>query len=123
MNILFSEQIKNQITKEISNTKDGLQIISAYCKENAVCFIENRVINPLNCKKLMVRFTLEDILSGASDLSVYEFCKANGWLMYLRFDLHAKTFIFDKKRCIIGSANITEKRLGLAPNSNFEMVK
>lgn len=122
MNILFSSQIKNQIKSEIARTTDDLQIISAYCKENAVQFIESSITVPLQSKRLMVRFTLDDILSGASDLSVYEYCKANGWKLYLRFDLHAKTYIFDKKRCIVGSANLTSRGIGISQSSNYEIA-
>ena len=122
MNILFSAQIKKQIKLEIAKTTDDLQIISAYCKENAMQFIESSISVPLQRKRLMVRFTLDDILSGASDLSVYEYCKAYGWELYLRFDLHAKTYIFDKKRCIVGSANLTSRGIGLSHSANYEIA-
>jgi len=122
MSILFSTQIKNQIITEITDTTSNLQIISAYCKEDAVRFIEDSITTPLDSKKLMVRFTLDDILSGASDVSVYEYCKAHEWQIYLRFDLHAKTYVFDNKRCIVGSANLTSKGIGLCQSGNYEIA-
>jgi len=42
--------------------------------------------------------------------------------LYIQFDLHAKTFIFDRKRWIVGSANLTSKGIGLAVDSNLEMA-
>jgi len=122
MNLLFSSQIKNQIKSEITTTTDDLQIISAYCKENAVQFIQNSITAPIRNKRLMVRFTLDDILYGASDLSIYKYCKTNGWKLYLRFDLHAKTYIFDKKRCIIGNANLTSRGIGISQTANYEIA-
>ena len=41
--------------------------------------------------------------------------------MYVMFNLHAKTYVFDKKRCILGSANATNKGLGINQNSNIEI--
>lgn len=35
--------------------------------------------------------------------------------------MHAKTYIFDHIKCIIGSANVTNKGLGVANNSNKEI--
>ena len=69
----------------------------------------------------MVRFLLSDILHGATDFELFDYCKANGWQMYVRFDLHAKTYIFDRKRCILGSANLTSKGLGLSLHGNYEL--
>lgn len=122
MSMLFSNEIKPQILNELKNTIDNLQVITAYCKKSAIEFIQNNITNPIENKRLMVRFTFDDIVSGASDLDVYEFCKAQGWQMYLRFDMHAKTYIFDKKRCIIGSANLTSRGLDLKSTSNYEMA-
>ena len=69
----------------------------------------------------MVRFLLSDILHGATDFELFDYCKANGWQLYVRFDLHAKTYIFDRKRCILGSANLTSKGLGLSLHGNYEL--
>jgi len=122
MSMFFSREIHEKIAGEVIKVKNHLQIITAYCKYPAISFIENNIKNDIPNKKLMVRFTYNDIVSGASDLEVYEFCKKNSWDMYVCLDLHAKTFIFDKKRCILGSANITGKGLGLVLDSNLEMA-
>ena len=52
---------------------------------------------------------------------MYEFCKKNGWERYVRFDLHAKTYIFDNEKGIVGSANATSNGLGLYSNCNYEL--
>jgi hypothetical protein len=39
----------------------------------------------------------------------------------VQFSLHAKTYIFDRKRCLVGSANITDKGIGLAEKANIEI--
>ena len=121
MSLLTTSETRNVIASQVAAAKDTLHIISAFCKESAMSFIEANIRNKLSEKKLMVRFLLSDILSGATDLSLYEFCKSNGWQLYIRFDLHAKTYIFDKKRCILGSANMTSNGIGLNAHGNYEL--
>jgi hypothetical protein len=122
MGLLFSNEIKNQLEVEIRQSTNDIHIISAYCKKAAIKFIENCVVNPMQSKKLMVRFAYIDIISGASDLDVYDFCKKNGWYLYMRLDLHAKTYIFDKTRCIVGSANLTSRGINIVDNANYEIA-
>lgn len=121
MSLLTTSETRNEIASQVASATDTLHIISAFCKESAMSFIEANIKNKLSEKKLMVRFLLSDILSGATDLSLYEFCKSHGWRLYIRFDLHAKTYIFDKKRCILGSANMTSNGIGLNTHWNFEL--
>ena len=119
--IIFSDSIRNKLSTEFENTNKDLQIITAYCKLEGLKFVDENLPVKDIPKKLMVRFRLQDILSGATDLNIYEYCKINNWKMYIRFDLHAKTFIFDRKRLIIGSANLTSSGIGLGENNNLEM--
>ena len=72
-------------------------------------------------KKLMVRFRLDDLIKGATDFEVLNYALNNGWKPYIRFDLHAKTYIVDDKRMITSSANATGSGLGLGRNENLEM--
>lgn len=121
MNLLTTSETKQKIASEVSAATEHLQIVSAYCKLSAVQFIDDCIKNTLQTKKLLVRFLLSDILQGATDFALYDYCKTHGWQMYVRFDLHAKTYIFDRKRCILGSANLTSKGLGLSLHGNYEL--
>jgi len=121
MSLLSTHEVKQKIIDEVSHAADNLQIISAFCKLPAIKFIDENISHPIKNKKLMVRFLLSDILHGATDFELFDYCKANGWQMYVRFDLHAKTYIFDRKRCILGSANLTSKGLGLSLHGNYEL--
>ena len=120
--IIYRDNIKTILEQEFSKVRDNLQIISAYCKKTALSYVDAKTFASPITKRLMVRFCLEDILSGASDLEIYEYCKNNGWDLYIQLDLHAKTFIFDRKRWIVGSANLTSKGIGLVEDSNLEMA-
>ena len=121
MSLLNTYGVQQKIAQEVASATTHLQIVSAFCKVDAIEFIDSHIITPLQTKKLMVRFLLSDILHGATDFELFDYCKANGWQMYVRFDLHAKTYIFDRKRCILGSANLTSKGLGLSLHGNYEL--
>lgn len=121
MDIIFSKEILVQLVNELKKTNSDLQIISAFCKEQALAFIQERVSKTVKNKRLLVRFTLADIVSGATDIGIYKFCKENGWDLYIQFNIHAKTYIFDRKRCLVGSANTTNKGFGLTESANIEI--
>lgn len=122
MSILVSQQILDQIRAELARSTESFLLISAYCKLPLVEYFDSCIENPSIEKKLVVRFRREDITSGASDLDIYPYCKQHGWKLYIRLDLHAKTYIFDRLRCIIGSANATSRGLSLAGPGNYEMA-
>ena len=107
MSLLSTSETKQKIAEEVQNAEDNLQIISAFCKIPAIEFVDQNIKRNITTKKLLVRFLLSDIINGATDFELVEYCKNNGWKLYVRFDLHAKTYIFDRKRCILGSANMT----------------
>lgn len=121
MSLLTTSDVKKEIACQVSQTTETLQIISAFCKQSALKYIDENINSQLKEKKLMVRFLLSDIIQHSTDFSIIEYCRNNGWQLFVRFDLHAKTYIFDKKRCIIGSANLTSKGFGLNSMSNFEL--
>jgi len=73
-------------------------------------------------KKLLVRFRMDDILKGSTDFSILEYGIQTGWKVYVRFDLHAKTYIVDNKRGLVGSANATNSGLSIGKNGNMEMA-
>ena len=121
MSLLLVGEAKNEIVNQVSQAKDQLQIISAFCKIPAVRLLDDNIHNNLQSKKLMVRFQLSDLVSGTTDIDLYEYCKDNGWQLYVKFDLHAKTYMLDKKRCILGSANLTSSGISLFLHGNYEL--
>lgn len=121
MALLFSQEILNAVNEELRIAKDSVQIISAYCKENAIKQLNSIVPGSVSEKKIMVRFRLDDILKGSTDFSIIDFCQQCGWKVYIRFDLHVKTYIVDGKRGFVGSANATNSGLNLSTYGNVEI--
>ena len=122
MAILISQTILNRIRDELSKSTESFLLISAYCKLSLVKYFDQCITNENITKTLIVRYRPEDITAGASDLDIYPYCKTNGWKMYFRLDLHAKTYVFDHLRCIIGSANATSSGLNIGGVGNYEMA-
>ena len=122
MPILISEQILHQICEELSSTTESFTLISAYCKKPLVEYLDSFVAGRPLVKNLIVRMKPEDILAGATDLELYPYCKNHGWNMFFRLDLHAKTYIFDNLRCVLGSANATSSGLSIGGVGNYEMA-
>ena len=122
MSILFSDEILNTIYNELSLAKESVQIITAYCKLNALEKLSAQIPTAISSKKLLVRFRLSDIASGSTDFSILEYCLSHRWEVYIRFDLHAKTYIIDNTRGIVGSANMTSAGLRLNDKANYEIA-
>ena len=122
MSFLTTAEFKEKLIEEISKATDELHVVSAFCKKDAIRFVDDHIKHVLKSKKLLVRFLPGDIINGATDLDLFEYCKKNGWELYIRFDLHAKTYIFDQKRYILGSGNLTSKGLGLNCLGNYELA-
>lgn len=122
MSILVSQKILNCIHDELCRSTDSFLLISAYCKLPLIKYFDSCMVNEGIEKKLVVRFRPEDIVSGASDLEIYPYCKNHGWKLYFRLDLHAKTYVFDRLRCIIGSANATSSGLSIGGVGNYEIA-
>lgn len=122
MSLLFSTEILAAVNEELSSAKNSVQIISAYCKLNAIQKLNQLINKTVLTKRIMLRFRLDDIVKGSTDFEVLDFCICNGWEVFIRFDLHAKTYIVDSKRGIVGSANTTSSGLGLGMIGNFEMA-
>lgn len=122
MAILFSNEIYAAICNELSSAEESVQIMSAYGKTKAIAAIVDKVKPSVENKRIMLRFRLDDIVKGATDFDVINFCRNMGWAVYVRFDLHAKTYIVDNKRGIVGSANATNSGLSLMKTPNYEMA-
>ena len=122
MAILFSNEILDSVHKELQKATRSVQIITAYCKESSFDHIDSCINACVTDKRLMVRFRMDDVIKGSSDFSILEKGIKNGWSVFIRFDLHAKTYIVDNKRGLVGSANTTNSGLSLGRSGNMEMA-
>ena len=119
MPILINNQIRERVLEELELCEDSLQLVSAFCKESVVKFLDDNCKIDVPQKRLLVRFQKGDLISNTSDLSLYDYCIEHNWDLYINFSLHAKIFIFDSLRYVIGSSNLTGKGF-LFDEGNYE---
>lgn len=122
MSLLFSNEIIKAVEDELKNATKSVQIITAYCKEAAFDHLNSLINQNIVDKRMLVRFRLGDILKGSTDFSVLENAISDGWAVYIHFDLHAKTYVVDDKRAVVGSANTTRSGLNMCGHGNVEMA-
>ena len=124
MSILIFEELNKELVKDLKNAENNVSIISAFCKKDALEFLDEQLKDKNNVsKRLLVRFRLDDILSKSTDFEIYEYCQKNNWSLYVQFNLHAKVYMIDGDICYMGSANATNKGLSINKRGNLEMSK
>ena len=84
-----------------------MRTVSGACKE-------------VSSRMLLVRWSLDDLLAGASDTAAVRMALGAGWSVRRDISLHAKIVLADARYAVIGSANVTSKGLGLDGTGNFE---
>lgn len=120
--LLHNADIFPFIEREISCVSSDLTIVSAFVKLSALEKLDNKLQNTEIQKRLLVRFRKDDLLFGSSDIEIFNYCKKNGWKLYYNLELHSKIFVFDRKKYVVGSANVTMSGLGISTNPNLETV-
>ena len=111
------------LNTELRNYLDGKNTVTVFCpyiKLDALKRIldETRVC----CDQIIVRWEPRDIVSGASDLEVYELCKEKNISLYINKRIHLKLFTNNFVDAFTGSANISNR--GLSDNievCNYEI--
>lgn len=72
--------------------------------------------------KCITRWFPEEIIAGVSDLEVWSLIRERpNSSLWLKPNLHAKFYRADD-RCLVGSANLTDKALGWSNQSNLELL-
>lgn len=89
-------------------------------------FLKTDVLSMLyeygNIKTVVVRWQIQDIVLGSSDLeSLFEFCSVNDIQLYRNTRLHVKALWNRSSKLFLGSSNFTKMGMGLVPNSNLEL--
>lgn len=72
------------------------------------------------CNRAVIVTTWEpaDLLSGASDLAVYPYCRERGIALYVSEMMHLKVYSAGLNSAIIATGNVS--RRGLMPEGNYE---
>lgn len=95
------EKAKQLLAPDVKSVK----ICSAYLKEPVL----QELVDVLQGKnvEIYVRWHVLDLISGASDLSIFELCENLGWSLFRNPQIHAKFLLNDKLQLLLGSSNYT----------------
>lgn len=121
MSLLMYDNLLKEIENNLESGCKSLSIITAFCKLDTLKYIDS-LTSKITKKRIIVRFRLDDLISGATDKEIYNYCKHNNWELYINLDLHAKVYLLDDI-CFIGSANTTNNGLSISKLGNIEISK
>ena len=102
------------------NVNGQISICSAFLRSSILEDFSRKLPSGADVR-VLARWRLEDLLSGASDMAAYEFCRKLGWSFSICTYFHGKVFVFPPAGILLGSANATGSGLGLLSNSNSEV--
>lgn len=115
--------IWGQIEHLLSATTSRAVLVAPFVKatvlESALAVIPPTV-GDITC---ITRWSLAEVAAGVTDLEIMDVAEADGRpiAVQLRHDLHAKLYVSDS-RCLVGSANLTEKGTGRSASPNLELL-
>lgn len=119
--LLDGPRFKEQLFNSITNCDRTFLACSAFIKLRALQ--DQGFVNILRTKEVVIiaRWQIHDLITGASDLEIYELCKDLGWRFGIDLNLHGKLFLVDSTDIFLGSANLTQRglHLGLTGNNEF----
>lgn len=120
--ILSTLQAQNWLLDAAKKEVVQIDFCSAYVKESSLRFFySNYLSNGFHgSTRLLVRWKPLDLISGSSDIEVYEYCKTNGIKLYIKDDFHGKLYQIKPNGLLIGSFNLTNSGFGLHQNPNDE---
>lgn len=114
---LISNDLNHLLFKEIPRPLEKAIIISPYISEKTVIRFLKYMDTPAAIT-VITTFNRENFITGASSLATLSLLVDNNISVYALNDLHTKAYIFNNKKCLVGSANFTENAL----NKNHELL-
>lgn len=110
-----------QIRSMCAGAEHSILLAAPFMKATVVAWLLGEVGDqvPVVC---VTRWRPDEIAAGVSDLGVWPLLRDHpARTMLLRQDLHAKYYRADSL-CLVGSANLTAKALGLVVSPNLELA-
>lgn len=121
--LLSTHEARAWIEGNLSGELDSVDLCCAYIKRAALEHLAN-VMSELRTTvpvRILARWRLTDLITGASDLEAFELARSKGWSFYIKQDYHGKLYRLDPAGILVGSANLTSSGLGLLPSGNDEI--
>lgn len=98
-----------------SNENEQIFIFVPYIKKNIIEKLLHGISNKIT---IITTWNTNDLISGSSDIKLFEWCKKNGNYLYIHDNIHLKVYSRNLESVIVSSSNISQK--GLMSNGNYE---
>lgn len=108
------------LLSKVADAPSGVSLCSAFLRSDAMKMLYNTEVEAPR-GRILARWRMGDLLSGASDLDSYPLAKRLGFKFFIRQDFHGKVFSIPGSGIIVGSANATLSGFGLKESSNSEV--
>lgn len=110
------------LTNLCQHAKNEVILVAPFIKASSLKKILASIPMDTEAITIITRWIAIEIVTGVSDLEVYELIKSRpNTQLLLHPCLHAKYYRVDN-RCLVGSANITAKALGWCATPNIELL-
>jgi len=99
------------IAERAENGDRLLWVVSPFVKRVALERLLQQV-PPSDAFKLIARWRPSDLVSGVSDLGVYDYMKGRDCELYVHPRIHLKLYVFESNVAFSSSGNVTDRGLG-----------
>jgi len=117
--LLNSSEFSRKLALSIEDSEKSLLLSSAFIKLKALEELSEKINSNVEVS-IVSRWKKQDILVGASDVEVYEYCRDRGWRFGVDQNFHGKLYLIDELQIFLGSANLTGNGLGFNSSPNYE---
>ena len=96
---------------------ESITLFSAYLKLEAL----KRINLKNNIKQIVVRWEIQDLCLGVSDIDLYHYCRDHDIALFRNTRIHLKAFWDNGSSVLFGSANVSNIGLGEKASFNYEL--
>jgi len=121
---MWQEQLED-LRRRASRARREVKLIAPYIKTTTFSVLLDAIPPKVECN-VFARWTVRDVVSGATDISIWPLVKernnaGNPTSLWIVDSLHAKYYRFDET-ILIGSANLTARGMKQGPSPNLEIL-
>jgi hypothetical protein len=119
--ILTGKESYDWLIESIDRSAAGskINLASAFIKTPIFNEIASRAAGKFG--RVLARWQKDDLLTGASDVDLYEAATRCGWDFYVDLKFHGKIYSVDGEGILLGSANATRSGFSVGGNGNREL--
>jgi hypothetical protein len=118
--LVLGDEAFRRVRDAISIATGIISLCTAYLRSEALLALTAKCKEGQRCR-ILARWQMVDLLSGASDLGAYELAQKQGWEFYVRLNFHGKCYSVPPETIVVGSANATLAGFDLRTEANIEV--